>query len=173
MKFVGSPLAWRARDPNTLWHLTAVYVHGQGVGDCVHEHGWWPQCVRPGVVGERVCGHGCACRPAEGRWTCGLSRGAQCRVTSHTDAGTHNGARHLLDDGGDRVCPLPVKNQDVDVDGKHMHACEEVRRYKISHPPTRVRTGREVCRIPVGMEGQGSQYIVAFNGSICSWTGSG
>ncbi len=42
----------------------------------------------------------------------GLSRGTQCSVTSHTGTGTHNGAGHLLDGGGARGCPLPVKNQD-------------------------------------------------------------
>jgi len=43
IEVVGSLLAWRARDSNTLWHLTAVIVHGQGVVVGVYEQvarGW-------------------------------------------------------------------------------------------------------------------------------------
>ena len=43
IEVVGSLLAWRARDSNTLWHLTAVIVHGQGVVVGVYEQVVWPQ----------------------------------------------------------------------------------------------------------------------------------
>ena len=68
IEVVGSLLAWRARDSNTLWHLTAVIVHGQGVVVGVCEQVVWPQCEKTGVsLRGDVLGTRGACRPAEGR----------------------------------------------------------------------------------------------------------
>jgi hypothetical protein len=68
IEVVGSLLAWRARDSNTLWHLTAVIVLGQGVVVGVYEQVVWPQCVKTRCQGRRVGDTGCLqCRPAEGR----------------------------------------------------------------------------------------------------------
>ena len=44
IEVVGSLLAWRARDSNTLWHLTAVIVHGQGVVVGVYDN-WGGHCL--------------------------------------------------------------------------------------------------------------------------------
>jgi len=129
IEVVGSLLAWRARDSNTLWHLTAVIVHGQGVVVGVYEQVVWPQCVKTRCEGRRVGDTGClsagggevnvwvVTRNAVQRYKSHGhrdSRGTQCSVTSHTGTGTHNGAGHLLDGGGARGCPLPVKNQGWD-----------------------------------------------------------
>ena len=59
IEVVGSLLAWRARDSNTLWHLTAVIVHGQGVVVGVYEQVVWPQCVKTRCEGRRVGDTGC------------------------------------------------------------------------------------------------------------------
>ena len=63
IEVVGSLLAWRARDSNTLWHLTAVIVHGQGVvvasGVYDSEQVVWPQCVKTQCQGRRVGDTGC------------------------------------------------------------------------------------------------------------------
>ncbi len=61
IEVVGSLLAWRAslRDSNTLWHLTAVIVHGQGVVVGVYEQVGWPQCVKTRCEGRRVGDTGC------------------------------------------------------------------------------------------------------------------
>ena len=59
IEVVGSLLAWRARDSNTLWHLTAVIVHGQGVVVGVYEQVVWPQCVKTRCQGRRVGDTGC------------------------------------------------------------------------------------------------------------------
>ena len=59
IEVVGSLLARRARDSNTLWHLTAVIVHGQGVVVGVYEQVGWPQCVKTRCEGRRVGDTGC------------------------------------------------------------------------------------------------------------------
>ena len=61
IEVVGSLLAWRARDSNTLWHLTAVIVHGQGVVVGVYKQVGWPlaQCVKTRCEGRRVGDTGC------------------------------------------------------------------------------------------------------------------
>jgi hypothetical protein len=46
-----------------------------------------------------------ACRPAEGRGTCGSSLGAQRRVTSHTGPVDAQRSEALLDGGGARRDP--------------------------------------------------------------------
>ena len=53
--YLRSLKAWRARDSNTLWHITAVIVRGQGAVVGVYEHVpvGWPQCANLKTTGRR------------------------------------------------------------------------------------------------------------------------
>ncbi len=58
IEVVGSLLAWRAWDSNTLWHLlTAVIVHGQDVVVGVYYE--QVHCVKTRCQGRRVGDTGC------------------------------------------------------------------------------------------------------------------